>query len=83
MIVWIASIVSILGIFLNARKIIWCWPVWIFSNFLWLFHTLDIPRFIHLDIATSLMWFVFLLANFYGAYLWRKERRQQRKNGKN
>ncbi len=36
MIGWIATALSLFGIFLNAKGILWCWPVWLASNVFWL-----------------------------------------------
>ena len=38
---WVASILSIFGIYLNAKKNIWCWYVWLVSNVGWLIYYLD------------------------------------------
>ena len=34
---WIASVFSIIGTVLNANIMIWCWPVWICGNFIWMY----------------------------------------------
>ena len=67
MIAWIASSLSLFGIILNAKKNIWCWPVWTFSNFFWIYHTINVQEW-----AAFTTWVVFLGANIYGWIQWRK-----------
>jgi nicotinamide mononucleotide transporter len=62
---WLALILSALGIILNARKHIWCWPIWIFSNMLWVIYFG--PRG---DLAPSALNIGFALANVYGWWCW-------------
>lgn len=33
---WLGLLLTVLGLFLNGRKIIWCFPVWIASNVAWI-----------------------------------------------
>lgn len=65
---WIASALSISGIALNANKNIWCWPVWLASNVVWLVHTAIVAEW-----AAFIMWIVFVFGNFYGWYQWYKD----------
>lgn len=62
---WIASIFSIAGVFLNAYKLIWCWPVWCIANILWIGYSMKTKQY-----AQVLLWIVFTLANIYAWYLW-------------
>lgn len=62
---WIGSILSISGILLNANKHMWCWPVWLLSNVVWLVHTAMIGEW-----AAFVMWVVFVFGNIYGWYCW-------------
>jgi nicotinamide riboside transporter PnuC len=62
---WIAAIFSIVGVLLNAYKIIWCWPLWCIGNLLWIYLAVknkDIPQFV--------LWVVFTLTNCYAWYQW-------------
>jgi len=64
----IATILSIAGIFLNAKKIIYCWHIWLLSNVFWIvycFQTDQTPALI--------MWSVFLFSNIYGYLQWKRE----------
>jgi len=65
MIAWIAFLFSMVGIVLNAKKIIWCWPVWLVSNVLWIIHMTQTH-----DNAALMTWVVFLAFNVYGYYEW-------------
>ena len=58
-------VVSLIGIILNAKKNILCWPVWIASNFGWITYSLyqgDFPQI--------LLWITFTAFNFYGWLKW-------------
>ena len=72
---WIAVSLSIGGIFLNANKMISCWPVWILSNACWLIYV--IPK---KEGAEILLWSVFALANAYGWYQWLKKEGRTKKD---
>jgi len=64
---WIATIISIIGIILNAKKIIYCWPVWLLSNILW------ITYFSVLKNGPSIvLWIVFSIFNIYGWIKWKQ-----------
>ena len=70
---WIALTLSITGIILNAKKIIYCWPVWIISDIFWIVvetHNNNLPQII--------LWFIFLFFNLYGLYCWSNERKNNR-----
>ena len=62
---WIGATLSIVGIALNANKLITCWPVWIASNFFWLAYSLP-----QKDWAYVVLWVVFVFFNSYGWYQW-------------
>ena len=70
MIAWIATALSITGIFLNAKKHIGCWPVWITANILWAYHSIfEIP-----ETSQLVLWLVFIISNIYGWIEWRKDK---------
>lgn len=62
---WVAVTLSIIGILLNANKMISCWPVWVSSNVCWLIYV--VPK---KEWAEILLWSVFAFANAYGWYQW-------------
>jgi nicotinamide riboside transporter PnuC len=62
---WIASSFSLIGIFLNALKLIWCWPVWIIGNLFWIYWAWRKQEW-----AQVILWAVFELANIFGWYSW-------------
>jgi len=49
---------------LNAKKIIWCWPIWILSCFVWMYYSIYSKQWFLLSV-----WIGFCVANVYG---WRK-----------
>lgn len=70
---WVALLLSITGIILNANKLILCWPVWILSCIAWiLYFTLDQKRGGRLQTAAIIMNAVFLISNIYGWIQWSK-----------
>lgn len=66
MVSWIAASLSILGILFNAKKNIWCWPIWLLSNFLWLIVTIQTQNW-----PQVILWSTFLVTNIYGWYEWK------------
>lgn len=67
---YIAAVVSATGIILNAKKIMACWPIWIFSNFLWITYS-----GIEGDVPSIVLWSLFTLFNIYGWWQWKKDRK--------
>jgi nicotinamide riboside transporter PnuC len=65
----IGTALSIAGIFLNAKKIIWCWHVWIASNVFWIAYCIKTNQ-----IPALIMWIVFFFANLYGYFQWKMNR---------
>ncbi|MGD9697463.1 nicotinamide mononucleotide transporter [Acinetobacter sp.] len=67
---WIAAVISLIGVVLNAKKNILCWPTWIISNTIWIlyaYYTTQWPLFT--------LWLVFLFFNGYGWLQWRDAQR--------
>jgi nicotinamide mononucleotide transporter len=62
---WFASAISLMGIILNASKIIWCWPIWILSNIFWIYWAYKKREW-----ALFSLWIVFSIFNMYGWYMW-------------
>ena len=62
---WIAAALSLAGILLNARKNIWCWPVWILSNLAWITYGVWFSQWAVLVTFTG-----FLFGNIYGWMMW-------------
>lgn len=65
MVEWTAALLSLVGIFLNAKKNIWCWPVWIASNFCWIAYSLYTQEW-----AVLITFGGFFLGNLYGWREW-------------
>ena len=63
----IALFLSVIGIVLNAKKIIWCWLVWIISNIFWIVYMIGRD-----EISSVILWIVFTIFNIYGWYEWKK-----------
>ena len=69
MIAWIATVISLYGILLSAKKNYWCWIVWLVGDSLWTVTAVTRNQVYLPDIVT---WTGFFLANIYGFVLWRK-----------
>ena len=65
---YFAAFVSLPGIILNARKHIWCWPIWLFSNSLWIYYSI-----LEGDMPSIILWIMFSIANIYGLKAWKKD----------
>jgi hypothetical protein len=67
---WIVALINIFGCLLNARKNLWCWPIWIgtasINSWWYLFYRPDFPM--------ALIWVSYIGFDAYGWYYWRKER---------
>ena len=61
----IATTFSIIGIVLCGLKIIWCWPVWIVSNFFWIYWATKKKVW-----SQVILWVAFLMLNVFSWYMW-------------
>lgn len=68
---YFATLVSLIGIILNAQKNIWCWPVWLISNAGWIVYSV-----LQNDIPQIILWIAFSAFNVYGWIQWRKDRKK-------
>lgn len=61
---WFGAVLTVLGLLLNAGQSIWCWPVWIAGDALWIAvgHRTHQPAIMAVNV-------VFVAVNLYG---WRK-----------
>jgi len=64
----LAFVLTILGLFLAGRKSMYCWPVWIGSNIIWIAYF--IPKSEWAAITTNACLFCM---NVYGWYNWKKD----------
>jgi nicotinamide riboside transporter PnuC len=67
---WLAFFISVIGIFLNAKKKISCWYFWMGSSVLWAlfcYKTKQYPMMLNQS--------VFLVMNVYGLVQWKKEKK--------
>jgi hypothetical protein len=62
---WLALSLSMIGIYLNAKKRSACWPVYIVADGLWMLDNIHRP-------AETILWCMFCLANVYAWREWRK-----------
>lgn len=65
---WLATSLSLLGIFLNAKKIIACWGVWLISDVAWIIYFLN-----PVDPQSLVLWIVFIGFNIYGWVQWKNK----------
>ena len=64
----LACLLSFVGIYLNARKRIACWPVWLAASLLWVAYFAPKGEW-----ASVVMWGGYAAFNCYGWYAWTKE----------
>jgi len=70
---WVSAGLSMTGLYLNARKIVYCWYVWIGSNITWQIY------YIHRkDFPAMVLWLAFLFFNIYGLIKWTKDEKNIR-----
>ena len=62
---WIAASLSLIGIALNTYLIIWCWAVWIVSDFVWIYWSTKKKVW-----SQVVLWIIFIVANLYGWFIW-------------
>ena len=72
---WIAMASSFIGIFLNAKKIIWCWLFWTTGATLWVIHFAVVKK--AEDIPSTIVWGIFALFNIYGWWQWKKDKKKK------
>ena len=65
---YVSFVLSVTGVYLNAQKKIWCWPIWIISNIGWIAQS-----FITKDYPSLFLWICFSFLNGYGWYKWKKD----------
>jgi nicotinamide riboside transporter PnuC len=62
---WVALSLSVIAVFLNANKNIWCWFIWCIANIYWIYWSAKKKEW-----AQFALWIVFTIANIYGWYQW-------------
>jgi nicotinamide mononucleotide transporter len=67
MIAWIATILSFVGIYLNAKKNILCWPVWLVSDLFWAWYSIATQQWPLLLVQVA-----FVAGNIWGWKQWSK-----------
>ena len=67
---YLAAFVSLMGIILNARKIMACWPIWLLSNVMWITYS-----GIEGDVPSIILWTTFSIFNVYGWWKWRQDKK--------
>jgi nicotinamide riboside transporter PnuC len=65
---YLAALISLIGIILNAKKEISCWAVWLVSDVMWIIYS-----GIEGDIPSIVLWLLFAVFNVYGWISWRKD----------
>ena len=65
---YFAALISLIAIVLNARKNILCWPIFLFSNILWITYSI-----LEGDVPSILLWILFSIFNVYGWIQWKRD----------
>jgi len=74
---YFAALISLIGIILNAKKHMACWPIWLFSNGLWITYSI-----LEGDIPSIVLWILFSIFNVYGWMQWKKDLKPKYSSGK-
>lgn len=69
-----AAAVSLIGIFLNAKKLMACWPIWLVSNVMWITYS-----GIEGDVPSIVLWITFSIFNVYGWIKWKQDLKPKNK----
>lgn len=69
------AILSIIGIFFNIKKSIWCWPIWFLGSVLLLIHS-----FLLGQIFLCIVFACYILSDIYGWYVWNKDEKERLKH---
>lgn len=64
---WVGLILNLIGCVFNAKKSIWCWPIWLAGNAAWLAYW--IPKS---ELAAILLTCTYVALNIYGYREWKK-----------
>ena len=67
---WIGVVLNVWGVYLNAKKNIWCWFLWIIGNGVWIVYWWPKREWAVITITV-----IYLGMNFYGYREWKKDRR--------
>ena len=66
---WIATILLLIGYYLNAKKIIWSWVVWVHGNSAMLVYALVIHSY-----SVAFLSIALILLNMYGYMSWKQNK---------
>lgn len=72
---YIAAFISFIGIILNAKRKLLCWPIWIISNIFWIYYSISKN-----DTPSIILWSMFIGANVWGWYSWIKDKKSPKKD---
>jgi len=64
---WVISFFSILGVWLNIKKVKYCFVIWMFTNACWMI--IDFIQGIHAQAFLFMVYFILAVKGFYD---WRK-----------
>jgi len=62
---WLGFILAIVGCIFNAKRSLWCWPIWLSSNACWITYAIPANQW-----ALIAMEITFVTTNVYGWVKW-------------
>jgi hypothetical protein len=65
---WMVTLVSMIGVVMNIKKRKESFIIWMFTNFIWAVYDLSIKAY-----AQSFLFFVYFILAIWGIYEWRKK----------
>ena len=66
---WIVTIMSIIGVYLNIKKLKACFYIWAFTNFSWMLIDFYFGLY-----SQAFLFAVYFTLAIYGIYEWRKQK---------
>ena len=69
---WIAMIFTLIGVFFNIQKSLWCWPIWIVANIFWIIYWISLWQ-----IPALIVIIVYTIANIYGWIVWKNDKNKK------
>ena len=66
---WVVVVVSVFGTWLNARKDVRCFPIWIATNVCWVAYGVHKQA-----LAMSVLFLIYTGMSIYGWWFWKKEK---------
>lgn len=68
---WIVSAAALVGVWMNVKRIKWCFAIWAFTNLSWFL--IDLTKGI---MAQAVLMYVYMLLSVWGLFEWTAENKK-------